>query len=508
MAKNKARRENKKAKAKGEKKPEKLTEFLKLHIQRLGLRDTKAYKEWCRENGFRTTLNKKHRDLDQERLFVARSKADAVVKSHRKVRSAKRAIAAYLAGHEDARRAVPHEILTALRDYGEDGPKANHTHEHDATLRLIQHVNKHTDLLDGQQSPWLCVTYITGVLALARWHKEWIRPVEDWRPKTHNLRRRFGSLARHLFAKYDVPSFMDECWFVRNYSDERQLWFLHIGQGGSPRHCLQVTDDGCYPTTTINFTKKEAHYFMQAPATYSINHALRWGQIRAAGGDPRLAEALGETQLVNNWQHNEFWMSVFRFFIQHPMLDRRQLGPIVDYIRFQRFTPRREMVDRGVWEDRDPPQPNFSMQRRDPEALMRAVQDWHEGLGRSRRGGKMDWEPHVSIRPFELSMGEGKNHKVWQINELLSSDELKAEGSELGHCVSSYDNSCSAGRCSIWSMRCLGGSSGKKSRLTIEVANNCIRQARGRYNATATEQQRKILGQWAGQNGLNIGTYI
>lgn len=499
MARNKDKVKREKKKAKGENKPAEISESVRNHIRGFGF-SVADYKKWCKDNGFRSTLNKSYHDLSLERLYVARSRADSISKEHRKVRSPKRAIAAYLAGNADVERHVPFDVRNALCYYATSGNKGC---EYEALVRLIQHVNKHTDLLDNKCSPYQRKSYVHGILALAKWHKEWVRPIEEWRPKTHNPQRRFSSLARHLFAKYDVPLFMDECWFIQ--PEERQLWFIHIGIGNNPRQCLEMIDDGHYPVSKVKFTKKESHHFMQAPGKYSINDALRWGQIHALGGDSHLADAVIETRLSNEWKNNEFWMSVFRFFIQNPMLDRNQVGPIIDYIQYQRFTVRREMVERGVWKELDPAQPNFSMHHRDPEALLAAVEKWHVGLGRMSRGrGVMDWEPVKGIVPLELSMGEGNNHKVWKIDELLSSDELRAEGTALGHCVFSYDQSCASGRCSIWSMRCFGGGSGRKSRLTIEVTNGCIRQARGLHNAKATEQQKKILEQWASKNGLTI----
>jgi phosphoenolpyruvate carboxykinase (ATP) len=45
-------------------------------------------------------------------------------------------------------------------------------------------------------------TFVEGLCALARHRSGWIRPLEDWRPESHNARRQFGSLARHFLARY------------------------------------------------------------------------------------------------------------------------------------------------------------------------------------------------------------------------------------------------------------------------------------------------------------------
>ena len=62
--------------------------------------------------------------------------------------------------------------------------------------------------------------------------------------------------------------------------------------------------------------------------------------------------------------HNGFWLSVWRWFLRNPMLDRNQYGPIVDYIDNRKFMP--VAKDDGSMEPLDP---GFSMKRRDPLAL-------------------------------------------------------------------------------------------------------------------------------------------
>jgi len=81
-------------------------------------------------------------------------------------------------------------------------------------------------------------TFIDALSALAKHHDSWLRPVEQWDPQTHNSRRQFSSLARHLLAKYPVPGFIDSVWFKENTpeAERQQDWFMQIGGGNSPRH--------------------------------------------------------------------------------------------------------------------------------------------------------------------------------------------------------------------------------------------------------------------------------
>ena len=72
---------------------------------------------------------------------------------------------------------------------------------------------------------------VRGLAALARHRADWLRPVGDWRPQSHNLKRQFGELARYLLAHYEVPRFMDGAWFETDEAAGRryQGWFKHLG---------------------------------------------------------------------------------------------------------------------------------------------------------------------------------------------------------------------------------------------------------------------------------------
>ena len=167
-----------------------------------------------------------------------------------------------------------------------------------------------------------------------------------WKPQTHNSRRQFASLARHLFAEWPVPAFMDSGWFLGNGRGaiQQQEWFLHVGRGQNIR-----TADLPLP-----YTKRMAHHFMQAPADLTVEAALRWGQIHGLGGSERLARAVLGTRLGTSFGHDDFWITVLQFFIANPMLDLAHVGPIIDYIEQQRFVSQDVFVAPGVVERKAP----------------------------------------------------------------------------------------------------------------------------------------------------------
>jgi hypothetical protein len=336
---------------------------------------------------------------------------------------------------------------------------------------------------------------------LIRQHSKWLRPLETWKPSSKNAQRQFADLIRHLLAKYSIPLFMDEAWGV--WRDTPRIdWWIHVAQGGNIRTA---------PNLPTPLTKMMAHQMMQAPSNYTINAAIRWGQIHALGGNERMVRGLLDSTLCTSgdFQNDEFWLSFFRWIIANPMLDSAQYSLIIDYVRNQKFvTPIGGIA---------PPQPGFSFKDRQANTLVRQVEEWHERLRREGRAQERQkksnsWEHHPKIQDFQVAFGPDNNQTYYQIVQLLSNNELSAEGSRLKHCVYSYGWSCASGRTSIWSTRRLSHPSNSSFELlgTIELINaeNRVVQFRAKNNARPGDQAFKILNQWAGLNGLNISGWL
>jgi hypothetical protein len=363
------------------------------------------------------------------------------------------------------------------------------TSDRDGLLAMLRLIESKSKLLKS-------AVHARGVVALCEHAAEWVRPLDEWSPASHNPNRQFSSLARHLWATYDVPAFMDKAW--TQGTALQQGWFKHIGAGENI-----LTADG----VPIPLTRKMAHHFMEAPAAHSIEAAFRWGQTTALGGDRRLADAVCETRLARDFRDDAFWLSVLRFFIRNPMLDPAQISPIVDYLWNQRYEPRVVFVERGVARELGPEQPNLAMRGRSVTSLLRAVNEWHRRLGRETSGGRLQWQKSA-FRDFEFVEGteQSQNMKVWRIRELLSSQELIAEGRRMCHCVASYANSCYKRLCSIWSMD-VETDEGTEPLVTVELnlQRKEICQVRGKRNRLPTDKENDILRRWALQEKLGTG---
>lgn len=326
---------------------------------------------------------------------------------------------------------------------------------------------------------------------LARYEGDAIRPVKDWKPSSHNLLKQVNSFARHLFAKYYVPAFMDSAW-TGGPGSLYMNWFIQIGQG----HNLRTMNG-----LPIPLTKKQAHLTMEAPKDFNIPQAIRYGQILNLGGNEPFVRQIMRTRIAVDFNNNEFWESVFRWFLQHPMLDVAHYAPIVDFIHNQKYVPCR--YDNGVLVCA---QPNMSMAKRDPDTMLRQVEVWHRQTGKEKKGQIAAWAPS-GIIPFEVR--SERPQIIRRIEEILTQKDLIAEGRTMKHCVGSYSGSCANGRVSIWKFEEVTAS-GIDKRLTIEVSNRdrTITQARGKYNAMANASDKYWLNAWCRAANLTVSRYM
>ncbi|MCW8931560.1 MAG: PcfJ domain-containing protein [Gammaproteobacteria bacterium] len=461
------------------------------YARALNLHTIEAYQQWCMQQGFSTNLNKTRVQLDREHQHYKQVSALQKLK-HYKREENRRYLINKIYSNEIQHKDLNNDVLKQISH----GFK---TLQNKRLLRdVFLYLEEHTKLLDYTD-------YVKAIIAFVKYHTWWHRPLMEWQPKTRNAERQFSALARYLFAKYEVPAFMDSVWFKEDTKSQR--WFIHIGDGKNIRTAFKLP---------IRMTKKMAHFFIQAPAHYEINAAFRWAQIHALGGNKAIADAVAETQLARVFVDHEFCLSIMRFFIDNPMLDVSQYNPIVDYIWNQKYENRIVFIERGVAREEGPAQPNFSMKGRTPDTLLNQVEAWHRQLGRELRGGDLQWVKS-EFKDYRYVEGRANSHnmKVWTISELLSSNELIAEGRKQSHCVASYARSCFTGKTSIWTMEiqnCLYANQNqmRQKLLTIELhtMSKTIRQIRGLRNRLASSAEMEIIYRWARKQGFAIAKYV
>jgi hypothetical protein len=484
---------------------------LLIHIDGLGLSSVEDYRDWCARNGFSRKLKKHWKQRCRERSFSQQAVAQERLKRKKREKRNHADILHSVCTGELTEDEVtqPHlkRLCEALRT--DRGSKHERQVNRKALIRLLTHLHGcRAKIFDGSptvdslgQLPGN--TFIEALAVVSAHSPCWLRPVEDWKPRSHSSIRQFASLLRHLFVQYDdVPAFLDMVWFAgrSKQAAERRRWYLHVGRGQNIRNC----------SLPITLTKKMAHHFLHAPSNVTIEQALRWGQIHGLGGDERLARAIFGTRLTETFDHDDFWSTVIRWFIAHPMLDRAHIGPIIDYLHHQRFVPEHVYIAPGHREESPPRQPNLTMKSRTPETLLRRVHEWHRALANDNRVQIRQWQPS-GIDSFEFLEGSQQNGnlKCWTIRELLSSKALVSEGHQLKHCVATYASSCVRSHCSIWTME-RESFEGINKAVTIEVRNSArqICQVRGKANRLPNQKERQVMQRWAESVGLRIASHV
>ncbi|MCC7421124.1 MAG: PcfJ domain-containing protein [Planctomycetaceae bacterium] len=478
---------------------------LRAHIESLGLRSECDYVAWCREHGFSPRTSKHWKERLRERTFATRAAADArLARKKNETRRPEKIIESIFRGEIRAQD-VTHPALQIVCEAAKDRRQGGWARQ--GLLNLLIHVSRHapelisSDFVIAAHGRVEANSFIAALIALARHRADWVRPLDEWKPRSHNVRSQFASLTRHLLARYPVPAFMDSAWFKAPSlnAERQQRWFIHLGRGENIR-----TAD-----LPLAYTKRMSHHFMQAPSDLCVEAALRWGQIHALGGNAALVKAVVATDLGTSFTQDEFWTTVLQFFIANPMLDRSHIGPIVDYIQHVKFTSEDVFVAPGRIERQPPAQPNFSMKGRTAEALLRQVERWHQTLAKKEQP-KAEWIPS-GIAGFEFIEGseKGENLRIWTLKELLSAKALVAEGRTMKHCVASYARSCAHGETSVWTLE-VESIEGRRKVLTVEVnrRSRTICQARGKCNIEPGDKHRGILRRWAEKAQLTLASYV
>ena len=462
-----------------------LTSDLEDHFKTLGVGSISAYKLWCYRHGFNTSLEKTPQQRQNE-IDLLQNKIETRDPEAHKKHDPKRAeyLTRIFRGElqNEKLSSALHVIRKAFHTLN-DNPEAQQ-----AFGQLILHVEKYSILLwhqkaIGRYGDVPTNTYLSALGQLAYHHKDWLRPLKDWRPDSHKPRNQFRTLARHLLAKYDVPPFFDSAFFQGSTDDARtqQGWFKHVGNGQNIRTA----------GVPMNITKRMAHLITQQKNNrHTIYQTFRRIQFEAFAGHRHSSWELAHSPLGDSLENEDFWETVVHFLANQTFLDRSYINPIIDYIRNQKFTPQRFPQPDGTETEGPPPHPNFCMKGRSINKLIRQVDIWHQELTGMEDVAFETWQPsgfkemeHVEFNP------ELKRNVQWSLHELITSQQLYAEGRIMHHCAGSYAKRCLAGEKSLWSLRALDLDAAEENQiqehvLTIEVdiKKKAVVQNAGKFN--------------------------
>jgi hypothetical protein len=383
--------------------------------------------------------------------------------------------------------------------------------EAEKKLWLVQEAiaknNKHKSLLDyvGEEPTefWLAIEkkspkildkeYLHAVRIVNTLEHQ--RSITDWEPRGKGKTTIFNSLCDHLLAKFPTPQFIWSAFWEQDVAHSLGVrdtgkiiiqTVVGIARGDS---FAKMCKSGEFP---ITFTNKQCHQFLNSTSDSSFMSALRRVQIQTHGGDRRLLTALmarDAGKKLASTRDETFLDSVIHWFAKNPMMDMQQFGPLCDYIWFR--------YGAGAAGN------DFSMKGRSVLAMMRGMEEWHADLAKRKAVVGKEYKPSgIKAGHYEFKHRTAEGNFVTltcDINEILTSKLLHAEGSALKHCVLSYSWSIEQGNCSIWSMTFNGDRA-----VTIEVRGRQISQVRGMRNRQSTSEEFKIIQKWAQENQLSI----
>lgn len=320
----------------------------------------------------------------------------------------------------------------------------------------------------------------------------WLRSPEQWPVPQGPPRIQLRSLADHLFTRYATPAYLHSAWDLPPGQEgfRQQSWFIRIGRGASFR-ALELP---------IPLTDRMRHWMRHAPDDLTLYEAMRFSEALALGGTTTLARHIAKSRLGRDVSDPSFWRTVIVFFVSHTDFTPTQIDDALEFIHAMRFGGE-EILSADGWQRRAPICPDFRIERRTTNSLLRMMHRWRIETAESRNPVTR-WAPSgISTFHFLDTREDGLNRE-WSIVELCNSAALIAEGRAMSHCVASFVDKCRRRDCSIWSLRLRVGDEEKRM-ATIEVApNRRIAQIKARCNRFAGDRSQEIIIRWSELAGL------
>jgi DNA-binding transcriptional LysR family regulator len=367
----------------------------------------------------------------------------------------------------------------------------------EAFLRLIARIRARTHFLRpcearGGVSCAAARFLVQRLRNLAARQRFWRTGCESWEPSEQKIRPAFRSLARHLFALYETPPFMDSAWDLPlDVSGFReQAWYIQLGRGASFRSLNVIA----------GLTQRMEHFVRRAPDHFTIVQAARYGEAIALGASELMARQIAATRLGESRDHAAFWRTVVMFLATHRELPPKEVRPIVEFIQANKFAGEEILTADGA-QTRTPPCPDFSIHGRTSQSMMRMVNAWRVADDDSSFG--FSWSA-CRVAPYrfveKLPTGEELD---WSIVELLNSGALYAEGRAMQHCVFTYVPECRCGEAAIWSLRLrVRGEEKRMSTIDVFPQKQKILQIKAKRNRPPGARSIEIIRRWAEREGL------
>ncbi len=321
-----------------------------------------------------------------------------------------------------------------------------------------------------------------GLLAIARQHDKWRRPLERAPRAGKKAETRLLALARHLFEKYPASDVLLRAFLAPN--EVPVHWYIDVTNGMSVREVVG----------TQGVTKRAAHLLGRAPRDLDAIRAVWWAKVRALGGTRTLAYVVATQVWVARYRVEgkaaEFWNHVLAWLVSHPEFPHSRVEELARYL----------------WARRER-EPSLSMKGRTVERLIAILdEEKREALAKSKRKLEVFSPCGLSGATF-VTPGEREGfERTWSIREILDTETLELEGKAMRHCVASYSSYIRDGESAIFSMtREMWGETKRALTIEVEFDKNRKRgfgEVRGKANREPTPEESAIVRRWARKVGI------
>lgn len=279
------------------------------------------------------------------------------------------------------------------------------------------------------------------------------------------------ALIDHLFVVYPVPGFLYRAWLSDRDdpgADQKwQKWFLCFARGGSLFALSSISPDW-------SVHRRFQHHFSRIEDAPSLESAVRMAEL----------ERLGVTAPASDWllNHYRYQQDISARWHDGDVRGYEHWCETACWLQRNREALDDQTADRilGWGADNHWRDAQFSWRGRSVAACVRRA--------RAEQYVRINVPSRWPNHDMDWTDGE-----LWSIVELNTTEELKAEGEALSHCVGQYSAQCASGASAIFSLRREGT---RGATIELDLSNNRVLQARGSNNRALTREEANAVQQW------------